>query len=369
MTENFARLDGAEIFAEGRWNNTAFSQADLDGIVSAFDALGMSGKVPLKLGHDGPDARRDPRTQFAMGWVRRIWRDGKKLKADLDIPDKVHSFIKEGFLKNVSVELLRDVKASNRKIPWVLDAVALLGADQPAVGVLEDLQALTMTRDDFQFASRAAFSRDDRQPYTYGVHTAMADDNKTGDALQRLTDQVLGLSQQVADLMAENQSLKTEKAEFVQIKGRFERLQKDVSKSEINAHRAKITEKLESAVKDEDIRPAARERFNKVYGVDNDEMVMKISLDDVAEFIKENPNTDKRVKRKVFSALSEPDGEVPDGIPVDQEASLRVEAMLRKQGKEEFTADDIQRAAVRLFRANPDLAQRYKANADKAYGD
>jgi hypothetical protein len=39
--------------------------------------------------------------------------------------------------------LLKDVQADTRKIPWVLDAVALLGATQPAIGILRSLQRQT----------------------------------------------------------------------------------------------------------------------------------------------------------------------------------------------------------------------------------
>ena len=98
----------------------------------------------------------------ALGWVSRIYREGQKLLADFkDIPQKVYDAIKSGAWKFVSIELLRDVQAGTRKIPWVLDAVALLGATAPAVGSLRDLQALTMAeRRDLQFAARVAFSRD-----------------------------------------------------------------------------------------------------------------------------------------------------------------------------------------------------------------
>src|SRR5207302_7499868 len=140
------QLDGAELFSTGTWNDMSFAESDLDNIVSAFDALGLEGRVPLKLGHEGADARDDPTSQFALGWVKKIWRDGSKLVGNLEVPDKVFAAVKEGFLKNVSIELLKNVKAGTRVLPWVLDAVALLGADQPAVGILKDLQALTMSR-------------------------------------------------------------------------------------------------------------------------------------------------------------------------------------------------------------------------------
>ncbi len=104
-----------------------------------------------------PDARQDPASQYALGWVQRVWRDGEKLLGDLDVSERVAKHIADGALRFVSVELLKNVKADTRLIPWTLDAVALLGTDQPAVGTLQPLslharQALT-------FESRATFSR------------------------------------------------------------------------------------------------------------------------------------------------------------------------------------------------------------------
>src|SRR6185295_13965454 len=169
-------LKGQEVFAEGIWNGIEFSSADLDSIIKSFDALDLGGHIPLKLGHEGPDPRDTPETQFALGWVTRIYREGRKLLADFNVPEKVANWIRDGMLKFVSVELLRDVKADTREIPWVLDAVALLGADQPAVGILKSL-SLTMARSTaLQCRERVAFSRDN--PTTGGHKPLMADDKK-----------------------------------------------------------------------------------------------------------------------------------------------------------------------------------------------
>lgn len=362
-------ITGAEIFASGTWNGLTFSDDDLDQIVRAFDALQLSGRVPLKLGHEGPDVREDPTTQFAMGWVTKVWRDGKRLLADMSVPDKVYDLIKAGFLKFVSVELLRDVKASTRNIPWVLDAVALLGSDQPAVGTLKDLQALTMARD-FEFASRATFAR--AEPLSFqqstGARHSMSDDNNS--AIGTLQAKLLELGSRVEAVESENRALRNENADLKQVKGRFERLSDQVKQSEVNAHRTAIKNRIEAAVKAEDILPAARERFNKIYRVEDNEAVMKIDMQDVEEFIQENPNAaKKRKERKVaLVSLATFADDVPDTVPVDQEATLRVRAWFKEQGIKNPTADDWQRGTVEVFRALPDVAQRYKAAADAAYG-
>jgi hypothetical protein len=149
-----SELKRQELFAVGEWNGTQFSEADLDAMVQSFEALGLAGRVPLKFGHDSPK----PDGQPSLGWVSRVWREGSKLLADFsNVPEKVLSLIRDRAYKFVSVELLKNVRAGTREIPWVLDAVALLGADQPAVGILKEL---TMSaRAGLRFEARVAFTR------------------------------------------------------------------------------------------------------------------------------------------------------------------------------------------------------------------
>jgi hypothetical protein len=145
-------IQQAEIFSTGSWNGMAFTESDLDAIVSSFG----SRAVPLKLGHD----RGVPDGQPAVGWVRKVWRDGKKLFADfVDMPTTVFEAIRKGLYKQVSIELVRGRDGN----PWVLDAVALLGADIPAVKDLRDLDRLLHTakadRDGFgNYAAQFGYS-------------------------------------------------------------------------------------------------------------------------------------------------------------------------------------------------------------------
>jgi len=126
-------------------NGITFTNDDLQGIADAFKVLGLEGKVPLKLGHNDQQPLTDGKP--ALGWVIRMRVVGDKLLGDfIDLPKLIYDAFKMGRYKNVSVELLRNVQAGTRIIPWVIDAVALLGADQPAFGALKDLQSLTMAR-------------------------------------------------------------------------------------------------------------------------------------------------------------------------------------------------------------------------------
>jgi len=184
-----ATLAGAEIFASGTHNGCTFTDEDLDGIVRAFEALGLAGRIPLKLGHNAEQPMTDG--QPSLGWVERIWREGKKLLADFrDVPAIVYEAIRNGRYKHVSVELLRDVQAATGMLPLVLDAVALLGADIPAVSSLRDLQSLALTR--LRGAERLVFTK--TLPETFTMH----------DELNQLRDQLASTTQQLVQMTLED---------------------------------------------------------------------------------------------------------------------------------------------------------------------
>lgn len=357
-------IQGAEIFAEGEWNGIKFSGADLDGIVSSFDALGLAGKVPLKLGHEGDDPRSQA-AQLALGWVTRVYRQGKKLLADFSMPDKAHALVGDGFLRYVSVELLRDVRASTREIPWVLDAVALLGTDQPAVGILKDLQALTMARvgDSFPHSGRSAFARADLN-YQSMENVHMAED--TGNAIKELADQLATLR---LDLNKAQAQITAKDATITELKGvsaKFTVLQADVAKDKRDAHRKSIVDLLEAAVKSDDIQPKIREAFTRTYGVDDDEAVMRVTLEDAKNFVSANPNPYKKVKDKInIVSLARATDDVPAGTTPGDEIRMRAEALLREQGKVDYTSVELQNAVLTLFKTNPQLGQSYVASVNK----
>ena len=131
---------GAEIFSVGKWNGDKYSENDLDDIVTHFNALKDSVKPPIKLGHTWKQG------QPALGWVKDLKRNGNKLIATLaQVPKIVYDAIKAGRYKRVSSEIYWNFKDKTGKtFNYVLKAVALLGADIPAVDNLKDLEAYLM---------------------------------------------------------------------------------------------------------------------------------------------------------------------------------------------------------------------------------
>lgn len=384
-------IKGVEIFAVGKWNQNVFSSDDLDSIVDSFHALGFSGKVPLKLGHEDPrggvqatkrdkDGKlKDPMDQLSMGWVTNIYRDGNKILADIEVPDKVYELIEGKYLRFVSVELFREVRTSRRVFPWVLDAVALLGTDPPAVGVLKDIMTLSaLDRTEFSsFTQVATFSRaDENQSTSIGVQHVMADEKDKDKALslESLSAKLIEMSAQISALTEVNTKQKVEIAEGKATAAQFAALQVKMKNKEIEEHRNMIKGKLENAVKSEDLTPASRDRFLRMFKVEVDtedaqDAMLEITAPDVDNYIKENPNPKKKAsnKRQTFSVQSVTD-DLPENIEPDQGMVALMFAQLKADGINKPTQADMEAATIKVMRANPEAAQRYQTQQNEVYG-
>lgn len=133
--DNLHTLFDAEIFRSGTWNGRKFSDEDLDDIVAAASAVGFT--PPLKLGHG--ESEDTP----AYGWVHNIRRRGDRLLADLkDIPSSLFEKIKGRAYDALSSEIFFDLRRNGQIFKRALKAVAVLGAQIPAVSNLKPLREL-----------------------------------------------------------------------------------------------------------------------------------------------------------------------------------------------------------------------------------
>jgi hypothetical protein len=119
----------------------AYSEADLDAIVVASQALSL--KSPVKLGH-GSQEFAQAEGLPAVGWVENLRRVGAKLLGDLrGVAGKVADLIEAGGYRTRSSELVWNYKDADGTVwPRVFTGLALLGADIPAVTSLDDMLAL-----------------------------------------------------------------------------------------------------------------------------------------------------------------------------------------------------------------------------------
>jgi len=155
-----------EIFGAGTWKpgngqTVTISESDLDEIVSNFAALNGTNivKPHLKLGHTEAQKWFGQSVGIpTLGWINRVWREGKKLYADIaNVPSALMDMIKNGHYHNVSAEVFPPgvIEHEGKKYGSVLSAVAILGTEMPAVKDLAGL-ASALYADQFTAQTSAA---------------------------------------------------------------------------------------------------------------------------------------------------------------------------------------------------------------------
>src|SRR5574343_500679 len=87
-------LGGVEIFRTGKWNGDTYTEADFDSMVEAFGKIGDKIKPYMKLGHAKSQKLLQSDGLPAAGWIRKLWRDGERLMADIGgVPRKIRDLI------------------------------------------------------------------------------------------------------------------------------------------------------------------------------------------------------------------------------------------------------------------------------------
>lgn len=341
----------------GEANGIPFSLRDLEGIATAFDALNLSGRVPIKFGHNDDQPFTDG--QPALGWISRVYVEGDRLKADfIDMPTSVYELVHSGAYKFLSVELLKNVTAGTRVIPWVLDAVALLGADQPAFGNLKDLQSLTLKRKPvFQARARVAFKRATVK-FSTGAKQAM-DEKEVQAAISA------AVAKSTEELTAKFTKQLTDEVAKVQAQAKAD-ADAQVAKAKAESHRARIKERFETAVKAEALLPAKRESFYKYNRVDDDVAVVQIELKDVDAYIEEFSDIAKlAASRKTATQQGTADDE--KDLRPDQIVAKRAEKLCYSRQLDPRKGDNYARAVTEVLKGDSKLAEAYKYMPDTEY--
>lgn len=194
---------GVEVFRIGNWNGDDYTAEDLDEMIAAFGDQGYG--VPLKLGHDEVSGGQ------AYGWVERIYRVGDTLKADFkDMPAWVFDwvFVQHAY-DQVSIEIYFNLKRNGKTFKRALKAVALLGAETPAVSGLKPLREALFSPSSDQFEKVALAS--------VKVKRTMPDNSsQKNPEVEALTVKLSESAQTVATLQAQLQSQATQMASLTQ---------------------------------------------------------------------------------------------------------------------------------------------------------
>lgn len=154
MADSTVDIRGVEVLSPGIWNGIPISRRDLEDMVAAFEATADSLPVNVRLGHDarqafaravfgaraGSAAARDEHGWPALGWATRLYLKGDLLLADLSgVPVRLAAWIKEQRYRTRSGGLRFNRSVGGTVYRWMLDHIALLGADTPAVDGLADI--------------------------------------------------------------------------------------------------------------------------------------------------------------------------------------------------------------------------------------
>jgi hypothetical protein len=240
------------------------------------------------------------------------------------------------------------VQADTRIIPWVLDAVSLLGATQPAVGILKDLQALTLARKPaLQGGSRFVFKRE----FSVTKEVKQMDEKE----VQALVDAAL----------AKQTEKFTKQIDVVQAKAdeQVKEAKAESLKLQLSAHRSVINGKFEVAIKAETLEPKFREQFKKFSGLEDDARTLAIKFEDVDAFIKDN----SKEAPKKFSSTKTEDGKGDDADEANMsEASEVVSHRVKKimLTRKVDVSDISQRVAItqEVLKADKALGEAYRDN-------
>lgn len=145
LTHATETLTAVEIFDVGTWNGMENSNRDLDDLVQAHEEIGHLIKPRVKLGHAEKQGLLQEGGYPAAGWITKLYRSGTKLLADLvGVPRVIAQLVRAGAYRRVSAEIYHDLQeeATGKTFRRVLDAVAFLGEEMPAVTTLADIVAL-----------------------------------------------------------------------------------------------------------------------------------------------------------------------------------------------------------------------------------
>ena len=327
-------LKGVELFGVGVWNQMPFKQKDLESIERSYKAFTGVLRVPLKLGHNEEQPMTDG--QPALGWVGnvRLAEDKKKLLGDFtDLPEVVYKAIEGKLYNSLSIELAQNVDYKGSRYQWVLEGVALLGADLPAVNTISDL-------------SKYLDAGENEKP------VAMSRLSFSNSTTQK---QIKEESQMTVDI-----------EEFNKLKLEFSKLQNQKEQDTLNfeAEKAKLEEektrqvfsikkeslasKLESLVASKAITPAQRDVFSKKI-VENDLSSVELVSSLAETFTAQTAPTGNGAK---FSRDSK---EGADSLAADKEIAQRSRELRNKSGG----VLSFKAACQEVMKADPKLAKEY----------
>ncbi len=188
-------IQGVEIFRTGKHRGSEvvnITENDLQEMVNSFNELSQAGgfQPVLKLGHDDVQKFFGARKGAPnLGFVEKLRIEGSKILADFtNVPDALFELIKNRRFNSVSIEMFPVTEFNGKQFKNVLTAVALLGAELPAVKGLKELAATLFTEEvEDNFQGEKIELKEQDMPATY---TQEQLDQLVNAAVVKATDEV-----------------------------------------------------------------------------------------------------------------------------------------------------------------------------------
>lgn len=351
-------INDIEIFAVGKWRpgNSSkpviVTERDLDDMVESFNSLSVqNGFAPaLKLGHTETekyfgDGKGAPR----LGTVSKIWRVGTKILANFqNVPEALVDLIRKDRYNQVSVEVYPTYEYDGKQYRNLLSAVALLGAELPAVKGLKDLaSSLFESFDEDQ--DRVEYTQEIEMPtYDQDQHNALVaaevtrteKECETKFAAERaaLTEVNDSQAEEIKTLREENEALKAEKATFAE-----------------KAAKKEIEDMVDAAIKEGRVLPKQKEGLIAMAN----SMQAVVKFDDGksktrSEMFQEHLNS--LPKQADFSEKGSGEGEG------DGDESAGAELHRKTLAKQKEIGKTYGEARTLVLEEDPDLKLRYSQN-------
>jgi len=271
-------IPNVEIFRSGNWKGDDYTDSDLDEMVNSFNEVGGVIKPYLKLGHDKGQALIQKDGMPAAGWITGLKREGSKLLATFsNVPKVIKELIEKKAYGRISSEIYWNANIENKKYPKALKAVALLGADTPAVKGLDDFINLYSENNEIESEDVKIIEEDNEMSDTIDI--------------KKFTDEIAVLEGEKVEFN------KTISGLEVQVK----ELTEKIETADLNEKKAFLAE----AVKDNKISPVQEKAYTELIKSDFDSVKTIIENTKPIEALNdlESEHTEE-VKEKKFSEMS-----------------------------------------------------------------
>ena len=293
MPADLKSIHGVEIFSTGTWNTETYTTQDLDEMVRAFEENKGAFRPYLKLGHDEDQKLLQADGLPAAGWIGSIYRRGEKLLADfVDIPQKIYELIENRAYRKVSSEIYWNIDIKGALYPRMLAAVALLGADTPAVMNLADIMSMYGIKDFGQIKIYATPENTATvRLHDYIPNSDQGEEMPKAEAelkleieLQAEKDKALKLDEQ---LKAQKSEMSAKDAELETLRAAAAESEKKALDAEVKRQEAEVEAFITSLAAEKLISPAMKPYIQALMGVGKTEYAIADKKLSRAELVKE----------------------------------------------------------------------------------